>query len=124
MVDFVCYSSATRTIHPYWLNDLADYTVTVTIASQERRATSRSAGGTLINVAGGIGVALLTGLLIELAFDPYAYWPLIFVAFVPMVVAQHRILPASLSGFAPGIGIACLFAHELSGGLADGGVAW
>jgi apolipoprotein N-acyltransferase len=103
---------------------LAEDTVTATIASQERRAISRGAGGTLIHVAGGIGVALLTGLLIELAFDPHGYWPLIFVAFVPMVVAQHRILPASLSGLAPGIGIACLFAHELSGGLADGGVAW
>jgi apolipoprotein N-acyltransferase len=107
-----------------WLTDFMEGTVAASVAGQERREASLSARETPSKVAGGVGVALLTGLLIVLAFDPYGYWPLIFVAFVPMVVAQHRILPASLSGIAPGIGIACLWAHELSGGLADGGVAW
>lgn len=98
--------------------------MTTAAASQEARPATGGPGRALLEVAGGIAVSLLTGLLIWLAFDPVGWWPLIFVAFVPMVVAQHRILPASLSGVAPGIGIACLIAHEVSGGLADGGVAW
>lgn len=80
--------------------------------------------GLMIRAAQGIAVSLLTPLLVVLAFDPFGLWVLIFVAFVPMVVAQHRLMPAALSGLAPGIGIAGLFATRMSAGLADGDVAW
>ena len=59
-------------------------------------------------------------LLTALAFG---LWPLVFVAFVPMVVAQHRVLPRRWSSLAIGIGIGGAFAVHLSPGLADGDVA-
>jgi apolipoprotein N-acyltransferase len=86
-----------------------------TIAASREGVAAIAAGGLL---------ALCSGVLVFLAFDPVGAWPLIFVAFVPMLLAQHAVLPPRYSGLGPGIGIACLFAHALSGGLADGGVAW
>ncbi|HET7654269.1 MAG TPA: nitrilase-related carbon-nitrogen hydrolase [Acidimicrobiales bacterium] len=74
-------------------------------------------------VAGGLALALLTPVLVALANPPFGLWPLVFVAFVPMVVAQHRVLPRRWSSLAIGIGIGGAFAVHLSPGLADGDVA-
>jgi apolipoprotein N-acyltransferase len=71
----------------------------------------------------GLLWSLLTVALVALAFPPIGWWPLILVAFVPMVVAQHRLVPARWSGVAVGIGIGGMFAFHLSPGLADGDVA-
>jgi apolipoprotein N-acyltransferase len=52
----------------------------------------------------GLAVAGLSGLLFLLAFPPYNMWPLALVAFVPAILAQHRIVPRRLSGLAYGVG--------------------
>ena len=58
-----------------------------------------------------------------LANPPFGVWPLIFVAFVPMVLAQHRVLPRRRSWLAPALGIGGAYAVYFSPGLADGEVA-
>lgn len=76
------------------------------------------------NLVGGVALSLLTVALVALAFPPFGVWPLIWVAFVPMVVAQHQVMPARFSGVALGIGIGGMFAVHLSPGLADGNVSF
>ncbi len=43
--------------------------------------------------------------MLILAFPPYNVWPLIFLAFVPMLVADYRVLPLRWAGLGSGIGI-------------------
>ena len=69
----------------------------------------------------GIALALVTPLLVAVAFA-LGLWPAIWVAFVPMLVAQHRVLPARWSGLGPAIGIGGMFGFHLSPGLVDGGL--
>lgn len=80
--------------------------------------------GQAARIALGLALGLASGGLATLAFPPFEAWPLIFVAFVPMVVAQHRIMPARLAPLVPGAAIGAYYAGQLSGGLADGNVAW
>jgi apolipoprotein N-acyltransferase len=47
--------------------------------------------------------------LFILAFPPYDLWLLIWVGLVPMLVAQHRILPRCLSGLATGVSVGGFF---------------
>ena len=60
-------------------------------------------------VGASAALAALSGLLLTLAFPPYDLWPLIFVGFIPLVVAQHRVAPPRLSGVAYGLGIGAFF---------------
>ena len=55
----------------------------------------------------GIGVALsaLSGIMLLLSFPPYGVWPLVWVAFVPYLFAQHRLLPCKRSSLAPAIAL-------------------
>lgn len=53
----------------------------------------------------GIGVSILTSLMLILAFHPYNVWPLAFFALVPMLIAQYRLLPIRWTGLAPAVGI-------------------
>jgi apolipoprotein N-acyltransferase len=53
----------------------------------------------------GFGLGLSSAALLILAFQPYSVWPLAFVAYVPMLVAEQRILPLRWSGWGRGIGI-------------------
>ncbi len=57
----------------------------------------------------GLGLAALSAALLTLAFPPYGFWPLIFVGMIPMIVAQHQVLPRRLSGLALGLGIGGFF---------------
>ena len=70
-----------------------------------------------------VGLAIASGALATLAFPPFGLWPLIFVAFVPLVVAQHRIAPPRWSGAVFGLGIGTYIAGQLSMGLHQGDVA-
>jgi apolipoprotein N-acyltransferase len=81
-------------------------------------------GATAIRALFGVALGATSGGLATLAFPPYEVWPLIFAAFVPMVVAQHRILSPVLSPLAPGAAIGVYYMGQLSAGLADGNVAW
>ena len=80
-----------------------------TVSSERRR------------VALGVLLALGSGGLANLAFPPFELWPLILVAFVPMVVAQHRVMPARWSGLAVGLGVGAYFAGQLTPGLSFAG---
>nr|MBN1229283.1 hypothetical protein [Anaerolineae bacterium] len=53
----------------------------------------------------GIALSILSAVLLTLAFPPYHLGLLIGVAFVPMLVAQHRLMPPKLSSLAPTIAI-------------------
>ncbi len=58
-------------------------------------------------------IQFITGVLFSLASiplllvaqPPYGIWPLAFLGFIPMMVAQHRLLPRRISSLAPAIGI-------------------
>jgi len=54
-----------------------------------------------------LGLALAAGsaLLLTLAFPPYNLGPLIWIGFVPMLLAQHRVLPSRRSSLAPALAI-------------------
>ncbi len=52
----------------------------------------------------GLALAALSGPMFLLAFPPYNLWPLAFAAFVPAIIAQHRVVPRRLSGLAYGVG--------------------
>jgi apolipoprotein N-acyltransferase len=50
-------------------------------------------------------LAVISGFAFILAFPPYEIWPLIFIGWVPVLVAQHRVMPAKLSSLPTAIAI-------------------
>ncbi len=68
----------------------------------------------------GVAFSSLTAVLMTLAFPPYGLWPLVFVGLVPMIVAQHRVLPPRLSGLAYAIGVGGIFAGYFGAMFAGG----
>lgn len=86
-------------------------------------ASSASGARAVRRIAAALGLAVLSGVLATLAFPPFGLWPLIFVAFVPMVVAQHRVAPPRWSGVMVGVGVGAYFAGQLSVGLHQDSVA-
>jgi len=70
-----------------------------------------------------IALALVSGGLATLAFPPFGLWPLIFVAFVPLAVAQHRVAPKGWGAAVFGLGVSAFLAGQLSKGLHEGDVA-
>src|SRR4051812_48608549 len=100
--------------------------VTEVDRSTQAGATKAAAGGSADGkgrVVAGLLLALLTPVLVGLANPPFGLWPLIFVAFVPMVIAQHTVVPRRLSGLAVGVAIGGTWAVYFSWGLAEGGTA-
>jgi apolipoprotein N-acyltransferase len=72
----------------------------------------------------GIALALLSGALAAAA-TPYHDVPVMWLAFVPAIVAQHRVLPPRLSGLGLGIAIGAYYQSYLGPGiLADDTVGW
>ncbi|NUQ85820.1 MAG: hypothetical protein HUU11_13995 [Anaerolineales bacterium] len=53
----------------------------------------------------GLALGLLGAVLYILAFQPYSVWPLAFVVFVPMLIAEQRILPKRWAGVGRGLGV-------------------
>jgi len=41
----------------------------------------------------GVMLSAISGILLLLSFPPYGIWPLIWIALVPYVIAQHRLFP-------------------------------
>src|SRR5690349_3521904 len=60
-------------------------------------------------IVAGLALAALSGILITLAFPPYNLWPLIWIGFVPGIVAQFRVMPARAGGLAYGVMIGGFF---------------
>lgn len=67
-------------------------------------AESRSA--LVARVAVGVLLGIASAVLNVLAHPPYALGPLALVMLVPMLVAQHHVMPRRLAGVAPAIAIA------------------
>ncbi len=63
----------------------------------------------------GIGLSLGSAILFTLAFPPFEMWPFIFLGLVPVIVVQHRVMPARFSGLAYGLGIGGFFAGYFDG---------
>lgn len=94
--------------------------------------TSRPAG-MLHWLAGSRGghailLAVVSGVLATLSLEDYHVWPLAFVAFVPAIVAQHRIMPARFQALPLAIAIGMMFQGYLGPGLSaaarGGGLDW
>ena len=62
----------------------------------------------------GFGLGLLSAAMLIFAFQPYSVWPLAFVAYVPMLIAEQRILPSRWAGWGRGIGIGAFLAVFLT----------
>lgn len=60
---------------------------------------------TAARVAIGLLLSAAGGLAFVLAFPPYEVWPLAFLGFVPVLIAQHRVMPPRLSSFASAVGV-------------------
>lgn len=58
---------------------------------------------TAARIAVGLGLSFVSGLMLTAAFAPYNVWSLVFVAFVPLIIAQYRVMPAKLSSVAPAV---------------------
>ena len=48
----------------------------------------------------GLLLSVLSGIMLTVSFAPYNVWPLVFVAFLPLILAQYRIMPAKHSSLA------------------------
>jgi apolipoprotein N-acyltransferase len=73
----------------------------------------------------GVGCALaaLSAGMLTLAFAPHRASLLVWVGFVPMIVAQHRVLPERISALAPGIAVGGFIAGCF-GGVFPERAAW
>jgi apolipoprotein N-acyltransferase len=48
----------------------------------------------------GVLLSCLSGIMMLLAFPPYGLWPLMWVAFIPFIFAQYRLMPSKWSSLA------------------------
>jgi apolipoprotein N-acyltransferase len=51
----------------------------------------------IVNAIFGVLLGVVSGVAFILAFPPYEIWPLIFIGWVPALIAQHHVMPAKLS---------------------------
>jgi len=58
---------------------------------------------TTIRIATGLALAALSAAMLVLAFPPHNLWPLIWVGFVPLLLAQYRVLPPRWAALAPAV---------------------
>ena len=58
---------------------------------------------TAIRIAAGLALSFISGIMLTAAFAPYNAWPLVFAAFVPLIIAQYRVISAKLSNLAPAV---------------------
>jgi apolipoprotein N-acyltransferase len=61
--------------------------------------------------------------MLTFAFSPHRAWFFVWIGFVPMLVAQHRVLPTRLSALAPAIGVGG-FVAGCFGGVFPAGASW
>jgi len=61
----------------------------------------------------GIALSVLSAVCLALSFPPSGLWLLIWIGFVPMLLAQYRVLPPRLTALAPSIAIGGWFAAYL-----------
>lgn len=59
----------------------------------------------LVRVLIGLLLSAVSGLAFLFAFPPYGAWFLIFIGWIPVLIAQHRIMPRKLSCLAPSVAL-------------------
>lgn len=72
----------------------------------------------------GLALGGLSAVLLILSFQPYSVWPLVFIAYVPMLVAGQRVLPLRWAGVAPGTGVGMFLAAFLTSLFGVNRVTW
>ncbi len=72
--------------------------MTTISAVQPRAAVAGRA--TIMRLALGILLSALSGVMLLLSFPPYGLWPLMWISFVPYLVAQYRLMPFKWSSLA------------------------
>jgi apolipoprotein N-acyltransferase len=77
-------------------------------ASGSASVLARSGAGELVTFVAALALSVLSPLCLVWALPPTGAWPLVFVALVPMLVAQHRLLRPELAGLAPAITVGLL----------------
>jgi len=77
---------------------------------------------TAARVVAGVLLSLLSGVMLTLSFAPYNAWPLIFVAFLPLILAQYRIMPPKQTSLAPAIFIGTFLYLYFGPGMFGGGI--
>jgi apolipoprotein N-acyltransferase len=70
-----------------------------------------------------VGLVVVSGVALVAALRPYGVWPLLFVALVPMAVAQYRLLPRRLAWLAPGLTAIVYWAGLIGGAMGELSVA-
>jgi len=80
-------------------------------------------GSVALRVALGCALAALSAGMLTLAFAPHRAWFLVWIGFVPMLVAQHRVLPERFSALAPAIAVGGFIAGCF-GGVFPERAAW
>jgi apolipoprotein N-acyltransferase len=45
----------------------------------------------------GVALSILSAVMLTIAFPPYDLWPLVWIGFVPSLLAQYRIMPRSIA---------------------------
>jgi apolipoprotein N-acyltransferase len=53
----------------------------------------------------GLALAAVGGFAVVLAFPPFGIWPLALIGWVPVLIAQYRIMPGKLSALASSMGV-------------------
>ena len=92
-------------------------------AAAPRAVAAVLAAGTGRRLLAGCALAVASGLLLTLSFSPYDVWWLIGLAFVPMAIAEYRVLPPAWSALAPAIAIG-VFTLGYTGGALPARAAW
>lgn len=83
-------------------------------------ATPSARGRRGVHIALGFVFALISAVMLYVMWDGHGnLWPLVFIGFVPMFIAQYRLLPRKLAPLAVGI---ALFGYWLSFAEDGGGV--
>jgi apolipoprotein N-acyltransferase len=74
----------------------------------------------------GLLLAAVSAIMLTLSFPPYSLWPLIWISFVPMLVAQFRVMPRKVSSLASAIAIGGWLGGYLTPIFAGSGIymAW
>lgn len=76
------------------------------------------------NLPLGVALSVLSGLLAVWSLEDFHVEVLVWIAFVPAIVAQHRVLPKRWSGLALGIAVGMLFQGYMGPGLSDADLPW
>jgi apolipoprotein N-acyltransferase len=77
----------------------------MTTITQTRLGSYSLETSAALRLAIGILLSLLSGLFFFIAFPPLNWWPFIWVALVPYLLAQNRFMPPRYSAWAPALAV-------------------